>query len=325
MKHFARLLAFVSLSFADGRTSAPAGALIVGSGHYATVQAAVDALTSTSTQQSIFIMPGTYEEQVTINRLSVPLTIYGYTADTSSYSSNQVTITAAGNLLNASSDDATATIRVETPNFKMYNINVVNSFGKGSQALAVSANAANQGYYACSFKGYQDTLLAETGTQLYARCYIEGAIDFIFGQRASAWFENCTIGVLPINYGTITASGRTSADSDYYVINNSAIGAAPGQDVSSGVYYLGRSWGDYARVVVQETSMSDVINAAGWHVWSAGDENIDHVSFEEYGNSGAGAMGTRANYATKLGSALKIEQVLGSVYANQTYVDTSYL
>ncbi|KAK4623432.1 Pectinesterase [Fulvia fulva] len=325
MKLFARLLAFASLALAAGRTSAPSGALIVGSGHYATIQAAVNALTTTTSQQSIFIMPGTCKEQVTIKKLSGPLTIYRYTTDVSSYSANQVTVTAANSQMNQPNNDATATIRVATPNFKMYNINAVNSYGKGSQAVAVSANAANQGYYGCSFKGYQDTLLAEAGAQLYAHSYIEGATDFIFGQHATAWFEKCTIGVVSATLGYITASGRSSADSGYYVINNSVIGAAPGQSVSSGAYYLGRPWGNYARVVVQKTSLSNVINAAGWRIWNTGDERTEHVTFAEYGNSGAGATGTRASFASKLSTALTIGQVLGSSYASQTYVDTSYL
>lgn len=168
-------------------------------------------------------------------------------------------------------------------------------------------------------------MLAETGTQLFARCYIEGATDFIFGQTAAAWFEKCTIGVLPTSYGTITASGRTSSDSSYYVINNSVIGAAPGQNVASGTYYLGRPWGDYARVAVQQTSMSNVINAAGWHIWNTGDERTDHVSLGEYGNSGTGAKGPRASFASTLKSPLTIGQVLGSSYASQEYVDSSYL
>lgn len=105
----------------------------------------------------------------------------------------------------------------------------------------------NQGYYGCGLSSYQDTVLAETGAQLYAGCYVEGAVDFIFGQTAQAWFDSCKIGVLATSYGTITASGRASDNSGYYVINNSTIGAASGQSVSNGAYYLGRPWEDYAR------------------------------------------------------------------------------
>lgn len=68
-----------------------------------------------------------------------------------------------------------------------------------------------------------------------------------------------------------------------------------------------------------------MINAAGWRIWNTGDERTEHVTFAEYGNSGAGATGTRASFASKLSTALTIGQVLGSSYASQTYVDTSYL
>jgi pectinesterase len=115
--------------------------------------------------------------------------------------------------------------------------------------------------------GYQDTLLAQVGAQLYAKSYIEGATDFIFGQQAQAWFEQCDIGVLAASKGYITASGRSSADSGYYVINKSKVAAAPGNTVAVGAYYLGRPWGNYARVIFQNTAMTSVVNAAGWVIW----------------------------------------------------------
>ncbi|CAK4008728.1 carbohydrate esterase family 8 [Lecanosticta acicola] len=322
------VLALTTSCLAASHTSAPAGALIVGSGGYGTIQAAVNALSSaTESAQTIFIKPGTYKELVAIKKLAGPLTIYGYTEDTSSYSANRVIITAANSAASAGGDDASGTLRVETSKgFKMYNINVVNSYGPGSQAIAVSANADNQGYYACSFTGYQDTLRAAKGHQLYAKCYIEGAIDFIFGKTASAWFDSCDIGVLPqSSQGAITASGRSSADSSYYVFNKATIAAAHGQSVAAGTYYLGRPWGDYARVAFQYSSMSSVVNAAGWQVWDSGDERTGHVMLAEYRNTGTGAKGQRARFATTLSRALVIGEILGGGYASAVYVDTSYL
>lgn len=49
----------------------------------------------------------------------------------------------------------TATLRNYAANSKVYNINVKNTFGAGAQALALSAYATDQGYYACQFIGYQ--------------------------------------------------------------------------------------------------------------------------------------------------------------------------
>ncbi|KAF2242430.1 carbohydrate esterase family 8 protein [Trematosphaeria pertusa] len=316
----------VKRATSTSRTSAPSGCLVVGgSGTYNTVQSAVNALsTSTTTAQCIFINQGTYKEQVYIQALKSALTIYGYTTDTSSYSANTVTITQSLSQANGLSNDGTATLRAWTTNLKVYNINLVNSYGKGSQALAVSANNDKQGYYGVQFKGYQDTVLAQTGAQVYAKCYIEGATDFIFGQQATAWFDGVDIAVLSASLGYITANGRdSSSNPSYYVINKSTVKAASGNTVSSGAYYLGRPWRNYARVVFQQTSLSSVINSAGWHIWNTGDERTDQVTFAEYANTGTGASGTRASFATKLSSAVSISTVLGSGYAS--WVDTSYL
>jgi pectinesterase len=314
------------LSKRAGRTSAPPGCLVVGgSGNHSTVQSAVNALSKNSTSsQCIFINPGTYKEQVYIKDIKSPLIIYGYTADTPSYSGNKVTITQSKSQSDGLSNDETATLRAATPNLNVYNINLVNTRGQGSQALAVSAQADKQGYYGVQFKGFQDTILANKGAQVYAKCYIEGATDFIFGQKAVAWFDGVTIGVLAASTGYITANGRDSATNpSYYVINKSTIAAAPGNKVSAGAYTLGRPWRNFARVVVQNTAISNVVKAAGWSIWNAGDERTDKVEFGEYNNSGAGASGTRASFARKLSSAVSISSVLGSGYAS--WVDASYL
>ncbi|KAF2760768.1 carbohydrate esterase family 8 protein [Pseudovirgaria hyperparasitica] len=326
MKLLAALSALLTLTHAASRTEPPAGALVVGgSGSYSKIQDAVNALSTTSTTaQSIFINPGTYKEQVYIPARKAALTIYGYTSNTAAYSSNQVTITQGKSQDDSANNDLTATVRAWSTNFKMYNINMVNTRGKGSQALAISAQADKQGYYACQFKGFQDTVLSQTGAQVFAKSYIEGATDFIFGQHASTWFDGVTIGVLSASVGYITASGRSSSsDANYYVINKSTVQAASGNTVTAGAYYLGRPWGNYARVVFQNTALSAVINSAGWKIWNTGDERTDHVTFAEYGNTGAGASGTRASFSSKLSAPVAITTILGSGYTS--WVDTSYL
>lgn len=148
MKSLVAMLPFLSLvtgrsRTGRSRTTAPTGALVVGKdGDYTTIQAAVDNLSSSSThEQIIFIQPGTYKEQVFIDHLSGPLTIYGSTSDTTSYSSNQVIITAGGSQGSQATNVLTATLRVHTSDIKLYNVDVVNSHGKGSQALALAAYA----------------------------------------------------------------------------------------------------------------------------------------------------------------------------------------
>jgi polygalacturonase len=136
-------------------------------GSFSTVQEGVNALNNTTTKpQDLFIFPGIYVEQVFIPRLKSNLTVQGYTCDSRGYEDNTATITFDLALINTTSDDLTATLRQWNPNTKVYNLNVVNTFGhipKNGQNLAVSAETTGQGYYGCQLIGYQDTLLAETG------------------------------------------------------------------------------------------------------------------------------------------------------------------
>jgi pectinesterase len=93
--------------------------------------------------------------------------------DTMSPSANNVTIQAGVPASQVGSDDASGTLRIHKDNFAMYNVNVKNTFGKGSQAIAISQYGNRVGLYACGFYGYQDTLLANQGAQVYLRNYIE--------------------------------------------------------------------------------------------------------------------------------------------------------
>ncbi|EPS26592.1 Pectinesterase [Penicillium oxalicum] len=325
-----RLLTLLSLAasvLAGSRTSAPSGSIVVAKsgGTYSTINQAISALSTTTTStQTIFIKAGTYDEQVYIPKLAGELIIYGQTADDTSYSSNTVTITHGISLATASNDDNTATLRNYAAKSRIYNINVKNTYGQGHQALALSAYNTEQGYYGCQFIGFQDTVLAETGYQVYAKCYIEGAVDFIFGQTGNAWFHDCDIGLVTYSTGTITAQGRpSSSSSGYFVINGGTVKAAPGHTVAAGSYALGRPWTEYARVVFQKTNLSAAIKSAGWDVWSSSSPNTADVLFGEYSNTGSGASGTRASFAKKLSSAVSISSILGSGYTS--WVDTSYL
>ena len=118
------------------RTSAPSGCLTVGSdGTYSTIGDALDALGSSTSSACIYIASGTYEEQLTIDYAG-RLTIYGETTDTATYKDNVVTITHTISSEDAGSLDKSATVNVVSDGFSMYNVNVVNGYGKGEQAVA---------------------------------------------------------------------------------------------------------------------------------------------------------------------------------------------
>ncbi|KAI0872345.1 carbohydrate esterase family 8 protein [Hypoxylon argillaceum] len=325
MKLLAWLLSSASLVLAVSRTSPPSGCLHVAKsgGTYTTVQAAINALSTTSTaNQCVFVNQGTYTEQVYIAARAAKLTIYGYTTDSTSYANNKAILTYGASAATAGSNDASGTLRVWAANVKVYNLNVVNSYGSGSQAIALSAQA-DSGYYGCQFYGFQDTLLANEGKEYYSGCLITGATDFIFGQRAQAWFENCDIRVRNGGY-YITANGRdSSTNPSYYLFNNCDVAAATGESVTSASYYLGRPWRTYARVVFQGTSLSSVINGAGWHDWN-GSTDVANIYYAEYANSGSGASGTRVSWSQKLSSAVSPTTVLGSGYTSLGWYDASY-
>lgn len=98
-----------------------------------------------------------------------------------------------------------------------------------------------------------------------------------------------------------------------------------GQSVPDGAYYLGRPWRDYSRVVFQSTSMSAVVNPAGWRAWSSNDAPPDTVFYAEYANSGDGYVpDSRPSSVTILSSAVTVEEVLGSGYAGEAYFDQEY-
>ncbi|KAG9095627.1 hypothetical protein FRC07_011067, partial [Ceratobasidium sp. 392] len=160
-------------------SSIPAGAITVGSGgKYSTIAAALKDTSS----NIYYIYAGTYKEQILISRANVK--IYGQTSNALDYTANTVTITNNIPASQAGSNDASGTVRVSATGVSLYNLNIANTYGKPvdqAQAIALSVQAGTFGAYACKITGYQDTLLANKGTQFYGRTYINGATDF------SAW------------------------------------------------------------------------------------------------------------------------------------------
>lgn len=195
------LLCFMQRALASlqkGRTSPPPGSLVVRAGatqstEYPNITSALNALPDDGSAQSIFVYPGTYAERLFITRTGAltvrflvycrrrhPLTtdflgiqIYGYTKDVSTYTCNEVIITASMSAQEAGSDDASGTVRIHTNDFNLYNVDIKNVYGPGTQAIAFSQYGSRVGLYASGFYGYQDTLYANVGTQVYLRGYIE--------------------------------------------------------------------------------------------------------------------------------------------------------
>ncbi|KAF4315018.1 hypothetical protein BBO99_00009677 [Phytophthora kernoviae] len=316
----------------NARTEPPAGAIVVDAtgvyeGSFETVSEGVENLNrKTTKEQTIFVMPGVYHEQVHILPMVGPLVLQGYTCDAMSYEDNEVTITQAKAQKDIAAEvtrgrnDLTSTVRFKSDNVKVYNLNIANTAGNVGQAVAVNVGGTDYGFYACNFTGYQDTLLANKGRELFARSYISGAVDFIFGAYATAWFESCDIEV--VGKGCITANGRdTESNPSWFVFNNAVVFG----DTAAGSNYLGRPWRPYSRVIWQNSKLGDVINPKGWSTWDA-TSGTDNVYYGEFNNTGPGAIpDKRVDFSGQRKKALGIDRILGEDYDTEWWVDTDYL
>lgn len=147
---------------------------------YSTVEAAISALPNDGAEKLILIMPGTYTEQININRTG-KVTLRGTTVFVNDYSQNQVKIQFSyGVSTSAGQNELTPVInskKTDGSGLALYNIDFVNTFPKTSSYAALAADfyGTNMAAYGCSFIGFQDTLLANKGTQLFSNCYIEGS------------------------------------------------------------------------------------------------------------------------------------------------------
>ncbi|KAI0314507.1 carbohydrate esterase family 8 protein [Amylostereum chailletii] len=322
----------VALSPPSSRTTPPSGALVVRQGtttpgEFSTFASAVAALPANASSQTIFIFPGTYEGQTLLQR-SGPVTILGYSAHPANASANTVVFAHSIDATRAGSNDLSGTLRVHTDDVRIYNIDIRNEFGPGSQAIALSNYGNRVGLYACRLFGYQDTFLTNQGMHAFLQGYIEGATDFIFGQHSVAYFEGNTIGVK--GKGFVTADGRSSNDTGIYLFKNNVIALSPNAfPNATGNYHLGRPWGDFARVVFISTTITAPIEPALWSIWHPDEPNTDNVFYADFNTTGSGLPGDveRPGFATVLSAseaeAFTIESVLGGDYAE--WVDADYL
>jgi len=286
----------------------------------------VASLPADASAQVIFAYPGTYIEQVHLTRTG-NLTILGFTPDIKNYAANVVRLSFNLSQGQVGGGDLAATLRIDTNNVSLYNIDVLNTFGPhnatGAQALAVAGYGTNLGFYAVGLYGYQDTLRAEKGVQFYGLCYIEGAVDYIFGQNGHAFFHRNTIA--SVGVGAITADGPDTAPESLFVISESnIITSAAATTNLTGLVFLGRPWSDAAQVAYISCHLGALINPAGWEPWSATEPNTDGVLFAEYDSTGPGAVGQRAPFSTQLNSSVGfgIADVLGENWMG--WVDSSY-
>ncbi|XP_013633917.1 PREDICTED: pectinesterase-like [Brassica oleracea var. oleracea] len=191
----------------------------------------------------------------------------------------------------------TATFSVRGRGFVAMDMKFVNTAGpEKNQAVAFHSMSTFSVMYRCTFEGFQDTLYAHAGDQLYRECDIVGTVDFIFGYSA-AIFQRCNIlsrKPLPNQINTITAQAASDQFAKSgFVIVNSTIGPYLGEHFTT---YLGRPWKPFATVLVMKTYLGDIVEPRGWIAWNK-EAPPTTLRYGEFKNSGPGSgLGSRVNW-----------------------------
>ncbi len=166
----------------------------------------------------IEIAPGTYHERVIITQNHTNITLIGL-----GKSPDEVVITNSLNAKTAGGTFFTETVEINGTGFEADNITFENTAGNTGQAVAVADRADRSIFKHCRFLGHQDTLFADYGRQYYVDSYIEGGVDYIFGNAAAVFDRDELHSNGP---GFVTAQSRTSpTQTTGYVILNSKVTA----------------------------------------------------------------------------------------------------
>jgi polygalacturonase len=277
-----------------------------GAGDYYSIQHAIDVAPDTGAV--ISIAPGTYRERIKITKPNIHLR--------SAYDDPKKTVIVFDDsAASAGGTTKSATVEIRADNFTAENLTFANDYNRtheqlsqGSQALALLVNADRAVFRNMRLLGNQDTVYAASkgcssatqtctpARQYFSDCYIEGNVDFIFGD-GKAVFENCEIHSTAHKGGYVTAQGKSLPNEDsMYVFSHCKLTAEPGVTE----VYLGRPWRPYAAVVFLNTEMGGHIAPAGWHEWHAGETRyLDTAFYAEYNSSGPGARAQERDPHTK--------------------------
>ena len=269
-----------------------------GTGDFYSIQRALDVAPATGAV--VLVAPGTYREVLTISKPHITLRSANTDASKTIVVNDRSAGTAGGTL-------HSATVNVTGDDFAAENITFQNDFNAthpqlptGSQALALLVTGDRAVFSNVRLLGNQDTLFTGSkhcegeGTersctparQYFSNCFIEGNVDFIFGDGKTA-FENCEIRSNAHTEGFITAQGKSYASEDSgYVFHRCRLTA----DLGVSNVFLGRPWRPFATVVFLDTEMGAHIEPAGWREWHPGEtHSIETAFYAEEDSTGSGA------------------------------------
>lgn len=264
---------------------------------FPTIQMALDHAPTVASYGRIIleITPGIYHERIIVTRNHPNITLLGM-----GKSPADVVITNSLNAKQAGGTFFSHTAEIDGDHFEADNLTFENTAGNTGQAVAAVVRADRALFKHCRFLGHQDTLFADFGRQYYLDSYIEGGVDFIFG-NAAAVFDHSELHVNGPGY--LTAQSRTTPDQPTgYVILASKVTVDPAIVTAARPFitYLGRPWRPYARVVYIDTDLPYALAPAGWDNWK-NPANEATAWFAESNSTGPGArIGTRVPWSHQL-------------------------
>ncbi len=236
-----------------------------GTGSFATIQDAIDAAPDSSAiPYIIFIKAGHYHEHLYIPASKPNLHLVGQSRRLVRVSDDRV----SGGP-NASPVDVAATMVVHATDTYLEEITFENSWGTrkkdGPQALALYTKMDRNVVNRCAMLSYQDTY--RTANALNWRnyvkdCFIEGAIDFLYGQ-GNVFFDHCTLNITRKQGGWIVAPKHDEGTTWGYVLKNTTI-TAPGNPKDTEIW-LGRPWLHSPKAVFIDTKAEVTIPDEGWY------------------------------------------------------------
>jgi len=251
------------------------------------VQAAIDALPDTG--GTLEIAPGTYREKLVIAKPNVKLIGTGKKPEA-------VVLVWGDSHISAGGTGKSASVWASGDGFEAHNLTIQNDYHLNnavkSQAVALRITADRAVLTRVRLLGAQDTLYAASKSpdspsrQYFRDCYIEGHVDFIFGD-AKAFFDRCHIHGIANDIVMLTAQSKVKPEQDSaYVFDRCRITA----DAGVGELWLGRAWRPYATVVFLRTQIDAPLQPEGWREWTPGTtDTFKTATYLEYQSTGPGS------------------------------------
>ena len=256
---------------------------IDGSGHFRTIQAAINAVPDGQTKPWLILLKnGSYKEQVVIPESKPYIHLIGQDREKTIIHLN---LNVGGRMAGHESEGKVAywqtsihnptspvykyegaVMLVKGNHFYAENISFINDWGveaeNGPQALAMSSQADCVSLKNCKFRSFQDTWMTahdDLNRHYVKDCWIEGAVDYLYG-GGNILLENCVL--YSLRSGAVIVAPSHKNAKYGYVFRDCIISG--NSKAADGRLKLGRPWHNSPKAMYINTTMLIPIAAEGW-------------------------------------------------------------